>query len=188
MIDDATTLPLDATPAPSAVEVAPAVRHCPWCSELLPADATVRCPSCHANLVADGETHFPGLTEVEAPAVARARRLDAPKRSKLLAWISGEVEDEGPIVPGGPSDPDAVALPPNDVRREMLRLQLEAKGLTLTEDGAVEPAIDATEAEADAADAAATDAGPATSEATRAPAASSPSASSEPAEATHRAD
>jgi hypothetical protein len=131
-------------------DVTPTVaRRCPWCSEPLPESATDRCPSCQANLVAEGEARIAGLTEVEAPIAARARRTETPKRSKLLSWISGEVDD----VPALQEKvaPDALALPPRDVRREMLRLKLEAEGLTVTADGAIElPAADARPIVADA--------------------------------------
>jgi len=135
----------DATPT--------AARNCPWCSEPLPESATDRCPSCQANLVADGEARIAGLTEVEASMASRVRRGEAPKRSKLLSWISGEVDD----VPALRESvaPDALALPPRDVRREMLRLKLEAEGLTVTPDGAIGlPSADARPAAPDAPDAA----------------------------------
>ena len=123
------------------VNDAPTTRRCPWCSEPLPEEATERCPSCHANLVAEGETRLPGLTEVEAPGAVRVRRAEAPKRSKLLSWISGDIDEES----GAPvGDPEAVALPPRDVRREMLRLQLEAEGITVAADGSIEVPAPAT--------------------------------------------
>ncbi len=133
MTDDATTR----APA-AATDEASMPRRCPWCSELLPVDATVRCPSCNANLVAEGEARLPGLTEVETPSATKARLSDAPKRSKLLSWISGDLDDvpSGPMAPN--AAPDALALPPRDVRREMLRLQLQAEGLTVAEDGSIE--------------------------------------------------
>ena len=134
--------PVGVAPAEAAVE-----RRCPWCSEVLPASETVRCPHCYANLVPDGEPRVPGLTEVEAPAATKVRRAEAPKRSKLLSWISGEVADE-PSIAEATQAVEALAPPPRDVRREMLRLQLEAEGITVNEDGAIEMP---TEAKADAA-------------------------------------
>jgi hypothetical protein len=117
---------------------APPARRCPWCSELLPADATAQCPHCHASLLAEGETRLPGLTEVEAPSAVKARRIESSgRRSRLLSWISGEIDDED-LAPVSlrPSD-DAFAPPPRDVRREMLRLQLEADGVTVGADGSL---------------------------------------------------
>ena len=143
--DDVTPLAAAPAAASAAVEHRDAIetqdgtaaeRRCPWCSQVLPADATVRCPQCHANLVAGADARLPGLTEVEAPSATRARRAEAPRRSKLLSWISGEIDDDqGP--PDGPSATDALAPPPRDVRREMLRLQLQADGLTVSPDGSI---------------------------------------------------
>jgi hypothetical protein len=159
MTDDVTTTAAPATSAVSSMPQpdAPTERRCPWCSELLPAEASDRCPSCKANLVAEGETRLPGLTEVEAPTAARVRRsTESPKRSKLLSWISGEIEDES-LAPNAGA-PEALELPARDVRREMLRLKLEAEGLTIGADGsialpvnpvaAVEKPVDAALAEA----------------------------------------
>ncbi len=139
MSDDATTP--QASPAPAdtpAMADAPVSRRCPWCSEALPDDATERCPHCRAHLIADGETRLPGLTEVEAPLASKARRLESPKRSKLLSWISGDLDDEPSSPLARPSAPEALAPPARDVRREMLRLQLEAEGITVAPDGSIE--------------------------------------------------
>src|SRR5262249_14595142 len=149
MTDDAATTQPTATPTPAPdmpVAVAPTERRCPWCSELLPADANERCPFCKVLLTstAPGDTRLPGLTEVEAPSTPRARLAEAPKRSKLLSWISGDVDDEVLTTPLGRSDPEALALPARDVRREMLRLKLEAEGITVALDGSLGVAGDPT--------------------------------------------
>jgi hypothetical protein len=139
MSTDETMSAASSAPAPEAQSAA---RRCPWCSEPLPVEAAAHCPHCNAILVVEGEPHLPGLTEVEAPSVTKARRTDGPKRSKLLSWISGDVESESmPAVasPDATDKIDALAPPPLDVRREMLRIQLEAEGLTLPPDGSVEP-------------------------------------------------
>ncbi len=135
MTDSAT---LSGGPATASVASKPTPSRCPWCSEVLPAETADRCPHCHANLVSGADARLPGLTEVEAPETAKARRLDSPRRSKLLSWISGEIDDtQGPTA-GASTAPDAVALPPRDVRREMLRLQLEAEGISVAADGSLE--------------------------------------------------
>lgn len=127
-------------------EIVPMTPRCPWCSALLPADTSVRCPHCHASLIAEADTRLPGLTEVEAPAANKSRRVAAQRRSKLLAWISGEIDDD-PSPVGGQSAADAIAPPDRDVRREMLRLRLEAEGLTVDADGSIRlKAAPATEA------------------------------------------
>jgi hypothetical protein len=124
--------------ASAASPEAPPARRCPWCSEVLPPETTTQCPHCHASLLAEGETRLPGLTEVEAPSAVKARRIESTgRRSKLLSWISGEIDDQD-LAPVSlrPSD-DAFAPPPRDVRREMLRLQLEAEGVTVAADGSL---------------------------------------------------
>jgi hypothetical protein len=151
MTEDATQTAATATPSPATLDAdAPTARRCPWCSELLPEDATERCPSCKANLVAEGEARIAGLTEVETATASRVRRAEAPKRSKLLSWISGDVDDEPAAV--APSAPEALNPPARDVRREMLRLKLEAEGINVAADGSLElptvaprPAADAVE-------------------------------------------
>jgi hypothetical protein len=66
----------------------------------------------------------PGVNALDAEAISRAARLTTPiRRSRLLSWITGEddFEDEAPAAPG------SLALPPPDVRREMVRLELQAE-------------------------------------------------------------
>src|SRR5512146_1899343 len=97
---------------------------CNWCSAELPSDHETICPSCGATLLGDGETSVPGLTAIDAEALLRnARAAKAKPRSRLLGWISGEYDDDA----GGGTRPapGSLAPPPADVRREMLRLELE---------------------------------------------------------------
>lgn len=96
---------------------------CPWCSADLPSRQEVTCPSCGATLVGEVEAAVPGVTAIDAEAIVRGARSAAPeRRSRLLTWITGEegAEDETPAAPGS-LDP-----PPPEVRREMLRMELEA--------------------------------------------------------------
>ena len=112
MLDDATT---EATvPAP----------RCNWCSAVLPSDHETTCPSCGATLVPDAETSVPGVTAIDAEAILRnARNARAKPRSRLLGWISGDY-DAGVEA----SAPKGSLAPPDEaVRREMLRLELEAQ-------------------------------------------------------------
>lgn len=138
---DSATLTGAASTAP--VNSEPAAVRCPWCSEVLPAVTADQCPHCHANLESGGDARLPGLTEVEAPEATKARRLDSPRRSKLLTWISGEIDDSQGPTAGPTTESDAVALPPRHVRREMLRLQLEAEGIVVAADGSLELMSDA---------------------------------------------
>jgi hypothetical protein len=113
MLDDATN---------GATASAP---RCNWCSAVLPSDHETTCPSCGATLIADGEaTSVPGLTAIDAEAILRnARNAKAKPRSRLLGWISGDY-DAG-VEASAP--PGSLAPPDEAVRREMLRLELEAQ-------------------------------------------------------------
>jgi hypothetical protein len=97
---------------------------CPWCSAELTSRTAANCSSCGAVLTGEPDTALPGVTAVDAEAIVRAARVATPaRRSRLLSWISGDdaPEDETPAEPG------SLAPPPPDVRREMLRLALEAE-------------------------------------------------------------
>jgi hypothetical protein len=97
---------------------------CPWCSAPLPDAAVERCPTCGAALAATGaEGEIKGVTTLDTEAILRARSDVARPRSRILSFITGEIVPET----GGPASPESLAPPPDDVRREMLRLQLEAE-------------------------------------------------------------
>ncbi len=109
---------------------------CPWCSAVLETGTEEVCPSCRAKLIPDDQEAIPGLTEVEAglraAAFAAARR--PKKRSGLVAWLAGDEMATAAPRPAAMADlsaaePAAVAPPDDAVRREMLRLELEAAGL-----------------------------------------------------------
>ncbi len=65
------------------------------------------------------------MTAIDAEAIVRGvRATSPPRRSRLLSWISGDVsEDEE----GTPAPHESLALPPVEVRREILRMELEAE-------------------------------------------------------------
>jgi hypothetical protein len=119
--------------------------HCPWCSAELPSDATDNCPSCGATLVGEAEAALPGVTAIDPEAIVRnARMPTAPRRSRLLSWFGGEdtTPDEAPPNPG------SLAPPPPEVRREILRLELEAEVANLQAEAdsiVAEAAVDAGE-------------------------------------------
>ena len=100
-----------------------AIAHCPWCSAELSGATAPSCSSCGATLAAEAEPTLPGVTAVDSDAIRAARARTPQRRSRLLSWISGDDpgEEESPAPPG------SLALPPPDVRREMLRLELEAE-------------------------------------------------------------
>src|SRR4051812_31419628 len=119
---------------------------CPWCSAQLASRTAPNCSSCGAVLTGEPDTALPGVTAVDAEAIVRAARVATPaRRSRLLSWISGDdaPEDETPAEPG------SLAPPPPDVRREMMRLALEAEGANLQAEAdsyvAIEPEAPATE-------------------------------------------
>ena len=115
---------LDDAPPPG--EATPEFR-CVWCSAVLPSAHETTCPSCGATLVGEGEAAVPGLTAIDADAILRNARSGGrtrPRGGRLLSWISGEYdegEDESAPTHG------SLAPPPAEVRREMLRLELEAQ-------------------------------------------------------------
>src|SRR4051794_35444888 len=109
----------DATAGTSA-----AAPRCNWCSAPLPSDHETTCPSCGATLLGDGEAAVPGLTAIDAEAILRnARAGKAKSRSRLLGWISGDYDDAAAAT----AAPGSLAPPPAEVRREMMRLELEAQ-------------------------------------------------------------
>jgi len=97
---------------------------CPWCSAPYEGEPA-NCPSCGATLTGDAATDpsLPGLTAIDAAAIVRAKQPVTKSRNRLLSWISGEYPDEVP----SPAEAGALALPDVEVRREMLRLELEAE-------------------------------------------------------------
>jgi hypothetical protein len=112
MLDDATAGA--AVPAP----------RCTWCSAELPSNHETICPSCGATLLGDGETQVPGLTAIDAEAILRnARATKTKPRSRLMSWISGDYDEGGEDA----APPGSLAPPPAAVRREILRLELEAQ-------------------------------------------------------------
>jgi len=131
---------------------------CPWCSATYTGDPET-CPSCGAALAVDPTTDsaLPGLTAIDAAAIVRAKTPVARPRSRLLSWISGEYPDET----SSATDAGALAPPEPEVRREMLRLALEAEVANLqaeTDALIAEATVEGRAPEASPEDAAAADA------------------------------
>jgi hypothetical protein len=99
--------------------------HCPWCSAVLPTAELEACPSCKATLMSTGtgEATLPGVTAIDHEALLRANREPRQPRSRILSWLSGEYVEEGNI----PAAAGAIAPPDVAVRREILRLEIEAE-------------------------------------------------------------
>jgi hypothetical protein len=104
----------------------PTTSICPWCSASYQGDPE-NCPSCGATLTGEAAANpsLPGLTAIDAAAIVRAKEPVKKSRNRLLSWISGDYPDEA----GPPTTTEAGALAPPDadVRREILRLELEAE-------------------------------------------------------------
>jgi hypothetical protein len=97
---------------------------CPWCSATYTGEPE-HCPSCGAVLAVDpsADPSLPGLTAIDPAALVRSKTPTSSPRNRILSWISGEYPDEA----GDPADAGALAPPDIAVRREILRLQLEAE-------------------------------------------------------------
>lgn len=118
--------------------------HCPWCSAAI-APALASCPACGATLIGNTDASLPGVTALDQDAIARSVRPAPQGRGRLLSWISGDYDDgvEKPAPPG------SLSPPPFEVRREILRLEIEAEAASLqaqTDALAAEAALEAEEA------------------------------------------
>jgi hypothetical protein len=141
-----------AEPIDDTSSSAPSVARCPWCSAELPDAEAKTCPSCQANLVGDLDKPLPGVTALDLEALAY-RRATPPKKSRLMSWISGDMDYDDPTeaVPA----PGSVDRPPIEVRREMLRLEraaliadLAAEAGVITADKVLDKNADPTQAAA----------------------------------------
>ncbi|HEY8239229.1 MAG TPA: hypothetical protein VIF63_07315 [Candidatus Limnocylindrales bacterium] len=128
--------------SPRKTEASGETATCPWCSATVPV-AAVTCPSCGASLrdAADGEVL--GVTQVDPSAASRAKRI---KTGNFASFIGASDGPDGPTV--GKVEP-----PTDEVRQEMLRLELaaidaeiEAKRKSAEAEAAVEAAELAPEA------------------------------------------
>jgi hypothetical protein len=85
---------------------------CSWCSTESP-EGTAKCPNCGANLIPDSDVDVPGVTAVDAASIIRSKSPDQPS-NPVLAWMNSEHSR-------------AIAPPDDEVRREILRLELQAE-------------------------------------------------------------
>jgi hypothetical protein len=102
--------------SPSSKKSSGETTTCPWCSATVPVEAAT-CPSCGASLrdAADGD--IPGVTQVDPAAVVRTKRIRTRNVAAFLGVGDGPDEEE----PIGKVEP-----PSDEVRREMIRLELAA--------------------------------------------------------------
>jgi len=105
------------------MEIDPDAPACPWCSAPIGAPDTAVCPSCGARLIGDAAADIPGVTAIDHAALLDGKIQRRVRRS-LGSILAGEDDALPP-----PSEADLTALAPPDVevRREMLRLELEAR-------------------------------------------------------------
>ena len=96
---------------------------CPWCSASLPAADAAVCPSCGARLVEASDVEIPGVTAVDPAVLAAAA---APRKIKRT-FGSLLVGKDDEIPPPSEAEMPALARPDADVRREMLRLEMDAR-------------------------------------------------------------
>jgi len=99
---------------------------CPWCSAELPGPNLASCPSCGATLTSPTGTEpdIKGVTSLDPLAIIAARAEVGRPRSRILSFITGDTTSDDT---GAPENPESLAPPTGDVRREMLRLELEAE-------------------------------------------------------------
>jgi hypothetical protein len=116
----------DAGPATPAYEW-DRVPICPWCSAALPAADVADCPSCQARLVEPLDVVIPGVTAVDPVLLAAAA---APRKVKRT-FGSLFVGDDNEIPPPSEAEMPALARPDPEVRREILRLEMEARLVAL---------------------------------------------------------
>jgi RNA polymerase subunit RPABC4/transcription elongation factor Spt4 len=90
---------------------------CSWCSAVIPVEAAT-CPSCGAALrdAADGDVA--GVTQVDLAATSRLARMKPPGR--IAMWLGAERTTDNPALAG------RIEPPSDEVRKEMLRLELAA--------------------------------------------------------------
>jgi zinc ribbon protein len=108
---------------------------CSWCSTEN-AEGSITCSNCGANLVPDSEAEVPGVTAVDAASIIRSRSSGQPD-NPVLAWLNSEHSK-------------AIAPPDDEVRREILRLELAAEVANLQAEADALAADAALEAESDA--------------------------------------
>jgi len=103
---------------------------CPWCSaelpEVFPPGTASACPSCGAALTSSTGTEpdIRGVTTLDHEALLRARSEVSRPRGRLLSFLTGDTTSTAQL---RPEELASLAPPDIEVRREMLRLEMEAK-------------------------------------------------------------
>ncbi|MCU0478574.1 MAG: hypothetical protein MUE92_07545 [Chloroflexi bacterium] len=113
----------DEAPRESPPGATPGPAICPWCSAALPVPDASVCPACQAHLIEEQGVEIPGVTTVYPGLLASAA---APRKVKRT-FGSLLVGEDNEIPPPTEAELPALAPPDADVRREMLRLELDAR-------------------------------------------------------------
>ena len=109
---------------PSAV---PGAR-CPWCSAPIASPDDVTCGACGATLQGDTAIEIPGVTAIDGQHASRAAAPRKVRRTFGALFVG----DDDEIPPPSEAELPALEMPDAEVRREMLRLQLDAELADLT--------------------------------------------------------
>jgi hypothetical protein len=98
---------------------------CPWCSALLTEATAEKCPSCGAQLshTSGAEPTLPGVTALDTDAILRARSDAGRSKGGILGFLTNRDLPEA----SGTESAESLNPPEDAVRREMLRLQIEAE-------------------------------------------------------------
>jgi hypothetical protein len=101
---------------------------CPWCSAPVAAADAATCTACGATLHGDTEIEVPGVTAIDGQHASHASAPRKVRRTFGALFAGGE--DATP--PPSEAELPALAMPDPDVRREMLRIRLDAELADLT--------------------------------------------------------
>jgi len=113
-------IPLPPPPDPGA--------RCPWCSAPIASPDAVTCGACGATLQEDAAIEIPGVTAIDGQHASRAAAPRKVRRTFGALFVGGDDE----IRPPAQGEIAALAMPDAEVRREMLRLRLDAELADLT--------------------------------------------------------
>ena len=104
------------------------VARCPWCSAPVASPDAVTCSACGATLHGDAEVEIPGVTAIDGVHASRASAPRKVRRTFGALFVSGD----DAIPPPSQAELPALAMPDPEVRREMLRIRLDAELADLT--------------------------------------------------------
>jgi len=101
---------------------------CPWCSAPIASPDDITCGACGATVKGDATLELPGVTAIDGQHASRAAAPRKVRRTFGALFVGGDDE----ILPPSEAELPALAPPDAEVRREMLRLQMDAELVKLT--------------------------------------------------------